>query len=108
VHSFRDCSLVQGSHVPTCGTQPIWRAFTPSFYVCLLLQGALKLAQQAAKAAGVQQCISLHNGHCRDWQLPQSHSDQRQQALLAVCNPPWGLRLLAGEMECNHGEGGGR
>jgi 23S rRNA G2445 N2-methylase RlmL len=74
---------------------------TPTF-LCVRLQGALKLAQQAAKAAGVQQCISLHHGQCGDWQLPMAHSDQRHQALLAVCNPPWGLRLLAGEFKCSH------
>lgn len=67
------------------------------------LQGALKLAAQAAEAAGVSDCISFHRGFCGDWQLPRSNassssssSPSQQDPLLVVANPPWGLRLLSG------------
>jgi 23S rRNA G2445 N2-methylase RlmL len=87
---------------------------------CNHLQGALKLAAQAAEAAGVSNCISLHKGWCGDWQLPgsalpsssSSSSSQQQQhnPLLVVANPPWGLRLLSGarvrslESACMHAQ----
>jgi 23S rRNA G2445 N2-methylase RlmL len=54
--------------------------------------GALKLAQQAAAAAGVAKSITFHQGECRDWQF-----EKMEGPLLAVCNPPWGLRLLSGK-----------
>jgi 23S rRNA G2445 N2-methylase RlmL len=40
----------------------------------------------------VEGSITFHQGECRDWQF-----EKMDGPLLAVCNPPWGLRLLSGE-----------
>lgn len=58
--------------------------------VSRLLQGALALAQAAARAADVHKYIRLSNSSCGDW-VP------RETPSMVVANPPWGVRLLSAE-----------
>ena len=52
---------------------------------------ALRLAEQAAVAAGVDHLVSFRLGDCRDWRLESGAG--RPSSVLS--NPPWGQRLLS-------------
>jgi 23S rRNA G2445 N2-methylase RlmL len=52
-------------------------------------EGALSLAMENVKAAGVQSVVRLHRGDCSRWTLPRTPD-------IIVTNPPWGKRLEDG------------
>lgn len=52
--------------------------------------GAVKLAEEAAAAAGVDHLISFERGDCLDWRVGEG---ERPSTVLS--NPPWGERLLS-------------
>ena len=65
-------------------------------------EGALALAEEDARAAGLGDAIAFECGECRDFTPPMRPS-------MVVTNPPWGLRLLGpGERDRRPGRGGSR
>ena len=65
-------------------------------------EGALALAEEDARAAGLGDAIAFECGECRDFAPPMRPS-------MVVTNPPWGLRLLGpGERDRRPGRGGSR
>ena len=52
--------------------------------------GALRLAEAAAEAAGVDHLVSFDRGDCLDWRV-----EERERPSAVLSNPPWGERLLS-------------
>ena len=65
-------------------------------------EGALALAEEDARAAGLGDAIAFECGECRDFAPPMRPS-------MVVTNPPWGLRLLGpDDRDRRPGRGGSR
>lgn len=65
-------------------------------------EGALALAEEDARAAGLGDAIAFECGECQDFAPPARPS-------MVVTNPPWGLRLLGpGDGDRRPGRGGSR
>ena len=65
-------------------------------------EGALALAEEDARAAGLGDAIAFECGECQDFAPPARPS-------MVVTNPPWGLRLLGPDAgDRRPGRGGSR